>query len=551
MIRVKRKQKWIAILLTLTMVLTCLLGTFGGEVNRILTLPGKAAAMKNSEVVVKKVDGGWYSVSKKTGKKVNYTGVAKNEYGWWRVVNGKVDFNATGIYENDLGWWRCVGGKVDFNATGIYQNDYGWWRCVGGKVNFKADGVYKNEYGWWAVEGGKVRFNYTGIKSNAYGVWFAENGRVRFNYTGIYDGNYIENSRVVGRVEKGEPSARVQEVFAGMTLDEKIAQMFVVRPEALTGTDTATSAGSSAKSTLQKYPVGGVILFARNLKSGSQTKGMISNLQSYSKSAVGAGLFMAVDEEGGRVARCASKLGTTKFSPMLTYEGKGSGTAYSNANRIAKDIKQFGFNVNFAPVADIAPKNNSATEQRIYSRNYTIGSNLIYSAVCGYKDGGVSATLKHFPGLGSTTKDPHDTWTTINKSPERMRTEDYIPFAAGIAAGADFVMVGHVVNNAVDGNIPASLSYYYTTQVLRDELGFDGLIVTDSLEMGAITKYFGQGESAVMAVQAGSDLLLMPGKLSTAFSAVKKAVQNGSISRQRIDESVLRILMQKEKMGLL
>ena len=132
-----------------------------------------------------------------------------------------------------------------------------------------------------------------------------------------------------------------------------------------------------------------------------------------------------------------------------------------------------------------------------------------------------------------------------------MQTEDYAPFRAGIAAGAEFVMVGHVVNTAVDKNTPATLSRYYVTDVLRKELGFDGIIVTDSMEMGAITKYFGTSDAYVKAIQAGNDMLLMPGSLSTAVSAVSKAVRSGQISEQQINDSVTRILMLKEQKGLL
>ena len=516
MVKTKNWTKVLSVILCLAV----LLGT-------ILVVSSSYAA--SAAVTVKKAsDGNWYAY--RNGKVyTSYTGIAKNQYGWWRIVNGKVDFNANGVYQNENGWWKVENGKVNFDYTGIARNDYGWWRIVNGKVDFSACGVYKNEYGWWSVEKGKVEFGFTGLKPNQYGVWYVEKGKVRFNYTGNYDGNYIENSKYVRRVAE-EPSAYVKGILNTMSLEDKVAQMCWVR-----------------SGQVGKYPVGGVILFASDLTSASQTKSLISGYQrKYS-----IGVFVSTDEEGGSITRVAKKLGTTKFSSMTDYATKGSGVAYSNAKTIGSDIAQFGFNVDFAPVADVAPTNNSAVEKRGYSRNYTVASTLVYSAVKGFKAGGVEPTLKHFPGLGSTKTDPHDGWAYINKTADKLRTSDYASFRSGIAAGTDFMMMGHVTDKAIDAKTPASLSYYFVTDVLRNELGYEGIIITDSLEMGAVTKNFGNADAAVRAVAAGNDMLLMPENLNTAISAVCKAVRNGTLSEADINTHVTRILMQKEAMGLL
>ena len=144
----------------------------------------RAASVKTGDVTVKKAsDGNWYTYTNKGNQKVNYTGVAKNEYGWWRVENGKVNFKANGVFKNDYGWWYCKDGKVQFGYTGIQKNSNGWWQIVKGKVNFNADGVFKNEYGWWFCRGGKVDFSYTGLAKNQYGTWSIKKGKVDFDDT--------------------------------------------------------------------------------------------------------------------------------------------------------------------------------------------------------------------------------------------------------------------------------------------------------------------------------------------------------------------------------
>ena len=144
-------------------------------------------------------DGVWHAY-KRDIVQPNYTGIASNNYGWWRVVNGDVDFSAHGVYQNDYGWWYVDGGKVQFDYTGIQNNDYGWWRIEKGKVNFKATGVYRNEYGWWYCKNGKVQFGYTGVQKNEYGWWRIEKGKVNFNFTGIasneYGKWYVKNGKV-------------------------------------------------------------------------------------------------------------------------------------------------------------------------------------------------------------------------------------------------------------------------------------------------------------------------------------------------------------------
>lgn len=361
------------------------------------------------------------------------------------------------------------------------------------------------------------------------------------------------------RAETREQVKTVQQKMDEMTLDEKILQMFIVTPEVLNGStktefsaeERLKQAGSETLNSLRKRPVGGIIYFADNLESRSQTKTMIANTQSYARQTSGIPLFICVDEEGGIVARCAKKLGTTKFKPMQSYENQGTQTAHDNAQTIAKDIRQFGFNVDFAPVADVNLAKNSVIGTRAYSSSPQKAAELIPAAVRGFHDGGVVCTLKHFPGHGDTQEDSHKETAHLKKSLSQLRKAEYLPFQAGIDAGADMVMVGHIVTDQIDPKYPATLSKTIVTDILRGQLGFQGLVVTDSMGMGAISSHYSPGEAAVLAIAAGDDLLLGVYNVPEALAGVRSAVQSGRLSQQRIDQSVRRILMKKVQMGLL
>lgn len=158
----------------------------------LISINTQAATVSCSQLIVKQAsNGNWYAYNKSNNQIAsNYTGIASNDYGWWRIEKGKVNFNANGVYDNDYGWWKVTNGAVDFNYWGLAQNDYGWWRIENGQVNFNAYGVYQNEWGWWCVQGGAVQFNYTGLAQNEYGWWRIDNGCVNFNYNGLTVNEY-------------------------------------------------------------------------------------------------------------------------------------------------------------------------------------------------------------------------------------------------------------------------------------------------------------------------------------------------------------------------
>lgn len=336
-------------------------------------------------------------------------------------------------------------------------------------------------------------------------------------------------------------------VIAQMSLHDKICQMLIVTPESLTGFDNVTASGETTRSCLEQYPVGGLIYFSANMESMEQTKEMLSDAKKIQKDIGCVPLFYAVDEEGGDVARCADSLGTTAFDPMYTYKEQGAETAYSNAKTIAGDISAIGFNLDFAPVADTwSNPENTVIGQRAYSDDFTETSELVASAVKGFSDGGVYCSLKHFPGHGDTAEDSHYGTATSAKTVAELEQNEYLAFKKGIEAGADMVMMGHITMTSID-QLPASVSKTMITDELRGKLGYDGVVVTDSLAMGAVADMYEPGELAVKVIEAGADILLMPADMEAAVEALEKAVKDGTISEERINESVRRILVLKSK----
>lgn len=352
-------------------------------------------------------------------------------------------------------------------------------------------------------------------------------------------------------VENDVKEDEITKMMAEMSLHEKICQLFVVTPESLTGYDLVTQSGGATLDALKEYPVGGLIYFAQNLEDVEQTKTMLASTAESNSKVSDIPLFFAVDEEGGIVARCAEKLGTTEFKPMYKYRDKGTDTAYKNAYTIASDISELGFNLDFAPVADTwSNPDNTVIGTRAYSDDFEQTAELVASAVKGFKDGGVVCSLKHFPGHGDTAEDSHVGMASSYKTVDELENAEYLAFESGIAAGADMVMVGHITMANVD-NQPASLSKTIITDELRGKLGFDGVIVTDALAMGALANYYSSDEISVAVLKAGGDLLLMPEDLSSAVAGVEKAVKKGDLSEKRIDESLERVLRLKKDRGIL
>lgn len=330
-----------------------------------------------------------------------------------------------------------------------------------------------------------------------------------------------------------------------MSLREKLCQLMIVRPEVLTGESPVTAAGETTRLALEQYPVGGLIYSVDNLVTQEQTREMIENTQSYSKIP----LIISADEEGGNVGRLMYKLGTTFIHSMYSYKDMGEDTAYQNALTIGTDMVSCLFNTDFAPVADVwTNPANTVIGDRAYSDEFGQASELVAAAVRGFTESGVICCVKHFPGHGDTSTDTHEGAAAVDKSLEELRAGEFLPFEAGIEAGVDMVMVGHITVTAVDDE-PATISHEVITGLLREELGWDGVVVTDSLDMGALAGYE-IGEVCVKYLEAGGDIMLGIPDLAAALTALETAVTEGRLTEQRIDESALRVLMLKLSHGI-
>lgn len=355
------------------------------------------------------------------------------------------------------------------------------------------------------------------------------------------------DSQETTEVTEEEKPSLVDETLAGMTLHEKVCQMMFVTPEELTGEDGVTVAGDATRQALENYPVGGIVYFAKNLESQDQVKEMIDNSQKYSS----IGLFVATDEEGGVVNRLMDTVGTTYIGSMYYYKDDGDETAYENAYTIANDMSALGFNLDFAPVADVwSNPDNTVIGERAYSDDYAQAAELVGNAVKGFNNGGVMCTLKHFPGHGDTAEDSHYSSAYVHRTKEEIMADEMQPFRSGIEAGAEFVMVGHLIVPDID-EVPATLSYKIATGILRDELKFEGVAITDSFEMESIADNYSVDDAVVMSVKARMDMILQPKDMASAVNSIEQAVADGELSEDRIDESVRRILTLKESRGLL
>ncbi len=344
--------------------------------------------------------------------------------------------------------------------------------------------------------------------------------------------------------------AQVDQKLGSMTLEQKVAQMFIVTPEALTGADLVTAAGDLTRIAIDDRPVGGVIYMAPNLEDAEQTTEMLKNTQEYAKNAIDLPMFLCVDEEGGEVTRVGGRPGfdAENLGDMADIGASDDTEKAREAGRtMGEYLTKLGFNVDFAPVADIA---NNPLSDVMASRSFGDTADevapMVAAQVEGFSEAGILCCAKHFPGIGAALGDSHYSAITTEKTIGEMQTEEFIPFSEAIKAGVPMIMVGHLACPQVTGDsTPASLSRNIVTDTLRNQLGFKGIIVTDSLAMGAITDSYDQAEVGVLAIEAGVDIVLMPESFEAAYRGVLNAIDEGRITTERIDESVRRIIQTK------
>lgn len=343
-----------------------------------------------------------------------------------------------------------------------------------------------------------------------------------------------------------------------MSIREKVGQMFFVRPEALDTTihwneyaelpDYKLEQVNKTMLAVNKnYPIGGMILYAHNIVDETQLKKFIEEIRELNGSPL-----LAIDEEGGRVARIANNenFDVPKYESMAAIaESDDPEEAYKAAFTIGSYVKKYGFDIDYAPVADVNTNpDNIVIGPRAFSDDPETAAKFVVSYLNGLESAGVIGTLKHFPGHGDVSTDTHYGYASTDKTWDEMLKCEMIPFKAGIKAGAQMIMTAHIAAPNVSGDdLPATLSSVILQDKLRGELGFDGVIVTDAMDMGAITKQFSNAEAAIKSIQAGVDVVLCSREFTQVFDAVVKAVEKGEIKESRIDESVKRILKLKQK----
>ena len=355
-------------------------------------------------------------------------------------------------------------------------------------------------------------------------------------------------------VDAAELEKQARKVLAGLTAEQKVAQLFIITPEALTGYDQVTAAGRVSKEAYRDTPVGGLIYFAKNLESLEQVTGMLANMQTYARDTVGLPLFLCIDEEGGDVVRVAGNpaFGVANPGDACDIGATGDVTvAQSAASGIGEYLGRLGFNVNFAPVADVVSNpEGSAMRWRSFGSDPELVADMVCAQVKAYLERGIVPCAKHFPGIGNAAGDSHDGAITISADRAELDACELVPFKAAIEAGVPMVMVGHVgVPKLTGSDIPASASSILMARVLREDLGFTGLVVTDALNMGAVYNLYADWRIGVEVLLAGADLILMPPDYQAAFDGIMAALKSGELTQERIDESLMRVIMLKLSMS--
>ncbi|MBR6459722.1 MAG: hypothetical protein IKS49_06130 [Actinomycetaceae bacterium] len=345
---------------------------------------------------------------------------------------------------------------------------------------------------------------------------------------------------------------QVSRIVGEMTVEEKVAQLFFVTPESLTGMGQVIAAGETTKKAYNTMPVGGIIYFELNLNDTEQTQTMLSATQEYATERTGIPVFLAVDEEGGTVTRVGGHSGFTAKDPgnMRAIGDTGdTNQARETARTIGTYLADLGFNVDFAPVADIANSSSTTMSKRSFGSTSQAVSPMVAAQIEGFSEAGVLCSAKHFPGIGGAYGDSHTGAISSSKTIEQMKTEELQPFYTAIDAGVPFIMVGHLtVQQATGSQLPASLNPVMMSELLREDMGYEGLIITDSLGMGAVTQFYNPNEVGLQAVLAGADMILMPTNLQASYETVLAAVRDGRLSEERLDESVHRIVRTKVEM---
>ena len=389
----------------------------------------------------------------------------------------------------------------------------------------------------------------------------------------------------------------IRDYLETLSLEDKVSGLFIITPEQLTGYDVVTEADDLVQESLEKYPVAGLIFFGQNIVDRDQVQNMLASTKEWgsafpekestaamdaegkeeadisstvaenaaseeersaSEAAESAAIeeesgaetvfppFLAIDEEGGNVMRIGSSAIEVPYVGSMGSVGAAGDpeAAYQAGSTIGAYLHELGFNLDLAPDADVlVDPGNVTIGDRSFGSDPELCGQMVHRYVDGLHENGIASCLKHFPGLGDTESDTHTGAAWSSRTIEDYRSTEFLSFGGGIDAGTEMVMISHLSNSELSGSdLPASLNKTIIADLLRTELGFKGIVITDSLRMGAVTEQFGSAEAAVAALEAGVDILLMPADFHAARQGILDAVHDGQISEERIDESLFRIL---------
>ena len=337
----------------------------------------------------------------------------------------------------------------------------------------------------------------------------------------------------------------IQNKIDTMSLDEKIGQLVTIGFEGYTMDDNITNL-------IKEQKVGGVILFSKNVENSNQLLSLINSIKT-NNSQNKIPLFVSIDEEGGRVSRMPKEITKLPSNGVIGKRNDGD-LSYKIGKIIGEELKTFGFNMNFAPVLDInSNPNNPVIGDRSFGNNPDIVNKLGIKTMEGLIQNNIVPVVKHFPGHGDTSVDSHIGLPVVNKDLTELSDFELIPFKEAIKNNVDAIMVSHILLNKIDPNYPSSMSKAVITDMLRENLKFPGVVITDDMTMGAIVKYYDIGDAAVKSINAGSDIILVCHNYDNALKVInslKTAAQNNIITAERINESVYRILKLKEKYNI-
>ena len=354
------------------------------------------------------------------------------------------------------------------------------------------------------------------------------------------------------------PTDEVEAQLQQMTLREKVGQMFYIRLESLDPSIEWTTYDDLAnikilevteqiKAMNENYPVGGIILYAWNIDDEAQLARIIPQVRKLNGDPL-----LCIDEEGGRVSRIANNpnFDLKKYESMTSIGATGDPqNAYECGNTIGTYLKRYGFDIDFAPVADVNTNpENVVIGPRAFSDDPAVAAPMVVNYLQGLKDAGITGCIKHFPGHGDTKADTHYGYASTQKTWQEMMDCEMVTFRAGIQWGCQLIMTAHIAAPNVTGSdVPSTLSPIILQDKLRGELGYQNIIITDGMEMGAITQQYTSAEAAVGSILAGADIVLGPRYFIEAFDAVIAAVNDGTLTEERINQSVRRILKLKKQ----